>query len=275
MKLLAILILYHPDEKDIQNMNALLDCKEVDYVTIFDNSEESNEHLISTTREKKMYSYIPYMENKGIAKALKDGMNYAMENKYDFTLTLDQDSIFPFFQMEEIKKKLESRKEYGIVSLNYNHRYNETSEEIRVKTIITSGNFINVDQYRRIEGFHEELFIDYVDFDLDHQFYKKGIPLLLLTRYNLIQSVGTPVTRRFLFLTLTSKSHSPIRCYYRYRNEAYLYKKDKRFYRIQHFKEKAAHFLICYVEKDHKAKNKMIKSGKKDAKVGRLGKYHG
>ncbi len=275
MKLQAILVLYHPGEKDIQNMNALLDCREIDFVTIYDNSEESNESLISTSREKETYSYIPYMENKGIAKALKDGMIYAIENHFDFVLTLDQDSIFPFSQIDEIKKRLEAKKEYGIISLNYNHRYADAKEEMRVKTIITSGNFINVEQYKKIEGFHEELFIDYVDFDLDHQFYKKGIPLLVLTRYNLIQSVGRPQKRKFLFFTLTSKSHSPIRCYYRYRNEAYLYKKDKRFYRLQHYREIAARLLICYVEKDHKEKNKMIKLGKKHAKLERLGKYNG
>ena len=90
------------------------------------------------------------------------------------------------------------------------------SEIINVKTWITSGNFININQYNKINGFKEELFIDYVDFDLCHQFYKKNIKIGVIPNIKIQHQIGKPITKMFLWRKFNCMNHSPIRYYYRY-----------------------------------------------------------
>ena len=274
IKILASVVLYNPDEQAFLNLKKICDCQYFNEIYIVDKSEKSNKDKVSLISTKIKYLF--YSKNLGIAKALKDIMSYSLDKNYDYTLTLDQDSVFPLERMKEIyfilKKNINSS--IGIISLNYNNKYFSHNNWLKVKSIITSGNFIKNDCYRLIDGFNENLFIDYVDFDLCNQFYKNKIEIYVITNISINHTIGNPTYKKIFFFKVKLSNHSPIRYYYRYRNELYCFLKDRKFYFKHHIKELICYFLIILFEKNKKEKIKMIKLGKKDAKKNKLGVYN-
>ena len=130
------------------------------------------------------------------------------------------------------------------------------------------------EDYQKIEGFKEELFIDWVDFDLCEQFYSIGKKVGYINEVSLLHTMGNPESHNLLGKTVTALNHPLIRYYYRYRNGLYLYKRNKKF-----FKKKYKHDIIIdrikilLYEKNKHAKFKMIRRGRKDAKRNILGPY--
>ena len=90
MKIAACVILYHPKEKDLQNLSTYL--SKVDKLYIYDNTEN-----VSTGTDLKNDPKIVYFsdyENKGIAARLNQACEQAILDGYDLLLTMDQDSSF-------------------------------------------------------------------------------------------------------------------------------------------------------------------------------------
>lgn len=271
--ILGAIVFFNPNELAFDNLKRLCLCDYIKKVVVFDNSNVSNKDRIYNISNQIIY--ISYQKNMGIACALSEIMEYSVSNGFEYTLTLDQDSKFPYEKMGNICQLLKkyNNGQFGIISLNYNNKYKGNTELIIVKNIITSGNFIVNKNYMKISGFKKELFIDYVDFDLCHQFYKNNIKIAVLRDYSIEQTIGNPVYIKILFLKIKLLNHSPIRYYYRYRNEFFCYKNDKQYYLKNHFKEKIAFYLMILFEKNKWNKIKMVKKGKKDAKQNKFGEY--
>ena len=187
-------------------------------------------------------------------------------------LTMDQDSQFPSQDIDVVLDYLNKYKdEYAIIGLNFNSE-DKTKGLIECKTILTSGNFINIEDYKKIHGFSEELFIDCVDFELNEQFANISRKICYINEVSLIHQMGNPIKKKFFGKTVTALNHSPIRYYYRFRNGYYLYKRNKAFYKDlkkQFFSIKLKTLLY---EPDKRTKFKMMRLGIKDAKKGKLGK---
>lgn len=273
MRICGVAVLYNPNIDVIENINTYLPILEKLYVC--DNSDVINQQVLDELRAYNKVSILPMNGNQGIAKALKCGLNEALLGNYDFCLTMDQDSKFPLNQFDVISTylKMDDIMEYGIIGLNYNSESKVEKLQV-VECWLTSGNFINLKNYQRIKGFNEELFIDYVDIELNEQFHTIGKKIAYIENVSLKHTIGNPKVIHFLGLKITCMNHSPIRYYYRYRNALYLYKKNKSFYR-----KKYKHDLfidvpkIMLFEAKKIAKLKMIKKGRRDAKRGILGKY--
>ena len=274
MKICGCVVLYNPDEEVYSNILTYKNL--VNKLIVIDNSSDDEENI--TKAKLNLLDNIEYIKmngNEGIAKALATGLEKAKMENYDWCLTIDQDSrISQNIGNNNIYYYLKKYNEYGIISLNYDEKFNNESEIINVKTWITSGNFININQYNKINGFKEELFIDYVDFDLCHQFYKKNIKIGVIPNIKIQHQIGKPITKMFLWRKFNCMNHSPIRYYYRYRNSRYLYKKDRMFYFKIYYHEMIIDFFkMILFEKNRKSKIKMIKKGLKDSKNNKLGKY--
>ena len=187
---------------------------------------------------------------------------------------MDQDSVFPTDKLDVIKGYIERYSgEYAIIGLNFNSESTET-KLVEEKFLLTSGNFIKNEDYEKIEGFKEELFIDWVDFDLDEQFYRIGKKVGYVNEVSLKHTMGNPETHKLMGKKVTALNHSLVRYYYRYRNGLYLYKRNKKYY-----KKKYKHDIIIdrikilLYEKHKHQKFKMIRRGRKDAKRNILGPY--
>ena len=268
----GVVVLYEPREEELGNIFEYASL--LNKLFVIDNSCSSNVGLIARLKSVANISVVEMGQNAGIAKALRIGLDMAMSDGADFCLTMDQDSVFPVESMRDIKNILRSEDidDYGIIGLNVN---NEISGDglSETKTLITSGNFINIKNYRLINGFREELFIDSVDFDLDHQFYEIGKKIAVICNISIKHKIGDPQKRRLPgFKTISISNHAPVRCYYRYRNNYVLYHEDKHFYKDIYDYDKKQLIKILLFEKHRLAKLKMIMLAKKHAKKKKLGK---
>ena len=274
-KIGVCVVIYNPDEKVISNM--------MSYITLFDdcivvdNSDNSNNSIISTIKNIKNITYISMGTNSGIAKALNTGLNILCDKSYDYALTMDQDSSFPIEYYTAIYKCIEQyEKEYSIIGLNFNyHNLDKNNEVCEVPYWLTSGNFVNLKDYKLVGGFENDLFIDYVDIEFGYKLFKANKKICYLKNYSLKHKIGNPIEINLGFKKYYSMNHSPIRYYYRYRNSYYLYKKDKLFFKKLFYKEIFINIPKMFIfERGRTKKLKMIFAGICAAKNNQMGKYN-
>ena len=86
MKIAAVVVFYNPSRENIKNIEKYIDT--IDKLYVVDNTDDDKIRINSS----KKIEYIKLGENKGIASALNIGAKKAIENKYKYLLTLDQDS---------------------------------------------------------------------------------------------------------------------------------------------------------------------------------------
>lgn len=265
--------MYNPKDDTVKNISYYNEL--VDKVYVIDNSDKEN-NLKELLKTYPNTEYVSMGGNMGIGAALNRGVALALDDGADYCLTMDQDSIFPTNKMDLILKYLESNQinhEYGIIGLAFNST--EVEEKlVEEPHLLTSGNFIDLSLYKTIKGYNKDLFIDYVDFELDEQFYNIGKKVAYINNVSLIHELGSPLVKRFLWRKVVCNNHSPIRYYYRFRNNLYLYKKNKAFYKVK-YKWDMHHDILKVILFEPKkiAKLKMIKRGRKDARRGILGPY--
>lgn len=275
MKIAVTVVLYNPSNKEVENLKTY--CRLFDRVYALDNSDTGFIMPKELLADVKM-SYKRFGENLGIAYGLKTACEMANSDGFDLLLTMDQDSKYPVADHDNILREIESLDltDIGIVCLNtegYKEKYKDDTGKMFVDMFITSGNFIVLKNYFKTEGFDEKLFIDLVDFDICYKFKNSRFKIILLTKYYLIHSVGNYSKKNIVFKSVTFSDHSAIRYYYRFRNDYYLYHKDKNFFKIVHKGAKKDKIKLFMFGVDKKKKFKMIRRGIKDAKKGILGKY--
>ncbi len=271
MKIDGVLVIHNPQKEMLDNIERYYPL--LSSLFVIDNSITPNHYFVEEVKKLDKVTYLSLEGNKGIAKALKEGLLLAIEDQADYCLTIDQDSLFPLGKEKEIKEYLsKDNGDYGIISLNFN---SDTSEkEIKeVDTWIASGNFINIKNYQLISGFKEELFIDWVDFDLDEQFHSIGKKIGVIQEISLSHQIGEPLIRRFLWKKFPVDNHLPVRYYYLYRNAEILHRNNKTFYKRLYKGLKRDYIIQLIFGVNRKEKLKMISRGKRDGKKGILGPY--
>lgn len=237
MKLAGVIVLYNPDKKVLDSINTYID--DVDVLYAVDNSENDNSNLFKDEKIK----YIPNYKNLGIAKALNIGANLAIENKYHYLLTMDQDSKFEKNGLKNLKLMIDNYsnnktliKEFGPDSEKIGvfspvHVINNDTSIMGISdkeydspiNVMTSGNIINLKIYKEINGFKDWFFIDCVDFDYCLNVRKHKYNIIRNNKIILNHELGNYVEKKFLGKTYSSFEHNHIRRYYIVRNRHYLY----------------------------------------------------
>ncbi|MCL5027439.1 MAG: glycosyltransferase [Bacteroidetes bacterium] len=92
-KIAGVTVLYQPSEEVILNILSYLN--QIDLLYIIDNSEEINIEIIDRIREYDRIKILDNYGNVGIAAALNKAARKAIEDDYDFLLTMDQDTALP------------------------------------------------------------------------------------------------------------------------------------------------------------------------------------
>ncbi len=267
-------VLYNPNESVLTNLNSYSNC--VDVSVVVDNSDTKNE-ISQSLKNDSNFIYIDMDGNKGIAAALNKGIEYLNSKNIDFALTMDQDSLFPTKYYPNILKLVNKYKtDYSVIGLNFNQDNGGLDEIIEVPYWITSGNFVNISDFMSVGGFMNELFIDYVDFELGYKFKKNGFKICYLKDFSLKHTIGNPIEIHLFGKTYYAMNHSPIRYYYRYRNAYYLYHfVDRQFFKKEYYKEMIVNTLKMLIyEKNQKVKFSMIRKGIQDAKCKKMGKFN-
>lgn len=166
------IVTYNPEQKLLYNNISALR-KQFDNVLIVDNGSKNLTEITRLSREFGHVDVIPLNKNKGIAFALNTGLKVAQKNRFDWILTMDQDSIIPdnlTTCYEHILKEYNNIGLLGWLSKN-NNGYNPKN----VYFLITSGCLTNVKAATEVGGWDNDLFVHQVDFDFSlkiHREYK-------------------------------------------------------------------------------------------------------
>jgi rhamnosyltransferase len=276
-KIAGAVVLYNPDNNLGDNINSYL--KNIDKLYVIDNSNESKKEYIPNSKKIK---YIFNGENLGIATALNIAAKNAINDGYEWLLTMDQDSQFP---AKELKKLIDflgnCNKKVGIVCPYHIIKTTEPKPDIDVEErleVMTSGSLMNLKIYQKIGGFKDWLFIDNVDIDYCLNLNKHGYKVLRLNYVYLQHHLGDATYHRFLWKKIVCSNHNYIRRYYITRNILYtidMYKKDfPEYCKFLHDCLGYNFKTVVLFEKDKYRKLRNMLRAYRDFKRGIKGKYN-
>lgn len=289
-KVCAVFVTYNCEEDFYNTFNSVV--KQVEKIVIVDNG--SGEKTISILEDIKKNNDVELIlcgDNLGIAAALNKGVKYALDNNYEWIITLDHDSnlkedmvakllsTYEGLSKDEKDKIVSLLPRYIELGLNVEKQLNDVDNE-PFKYIdggITSGNIVNRRAFEDIGLFDEKLFIDFVDYDFCFRLIEKGWKIIEVRDAILFHRIGNTKSGRFFFKKVSTTNHSPTRRYYITRNRMYCWKKygnvvpdEIKFDKGCCFKEAVK--ILLY--EDHKfTKMKMIYKGIKDVNKNHFGKY--
>ncbi len=275
MKLPVVVVFYNPTKENIENI--LVYKKKVDKIYIVDNSDDD----IQRAQNDDKIEYIKFGENKGIATALNEAAKRAIESKYEWLLTLDQDSKITQQNIADMQEFIVSTKEenigliapyqdIGLEIIKNDEDYQDIIE------VMTSGSIINLEAYKKIGGFKDWLFIDCVDTDYCMNLHKNNYKVIRLNKVVMKHNLGNLKLHNFLGKTYDCFNHNPVRRYYIVRNNLYI---NEMYHDI--FPKYCEHLInaqkgqvkrIMIFEKNKFKKIKMMYRGYKDFKKGIKGK---
>jgi rhamnosyltransferase len=222
----GVVILFNPSLKFIDNIKSYIN--QVETLFVLDNSELPTLEFVNEIKEFKNVHYKWNGGNVGIANALNIGVKLAIEQKYDFLLMMDQDSILSENVIKESIKYISNHSSRNVGILypyhiygNY-HRKKEVAPFKELLTADTSGSVLNLKAFNKVGPFMEKLFIDYVDFEYCLRLRLNGFKIIQLNNITLYQELGNMVTKRILFWKVGITNHSPQRIYYRVRNRLFV-----------------------------------------------------
>ena len=215
-KVAAIIVSYNPDSNLFDSINLLLN--QVEKVIIVDNgSKEKYVKYIKSINEDKI-EIILNKENLGIATALNIGVRKALENGYEWILTMDQDSkaspdmvkkmfnVYNSINREERKDILSIFPNFvdeRIQSIEENSNMNSYEY---VDADITSGNLLRKEVFEKVGFFDDSLFIDLVDTDFCMRLNEKGIKMIKIRDAVLYHSLGESKTIKGILGSFNTKS---------------------------------------------------------------------
>jgi rhamnosyltransferase len=221
----AVFVTYFPDIGVVDRLRLLL--PQVDRLVIVDNTPtEGREFDVNVlTKGNSQVLVIENGVNRGIAKALNQGLEFAFIAGYKWLVTMDQDSVCHTDMVPTLLKLSQAcEKPPAVVGSNY---FDPQTAGTKVpagddghwaqKTVITSGSLIDVQVARTIGGFREDFFIDQVDHEFCLRARAHGHTIVISRKAVMTHSVGRSGGVRIPFLGVLP-NHPPVRKYYIARN---------------------------------------------------------
>ena len=243
MNIAGVVILYHPDiPKAVENI--LTYASQLNKLYVFDNSSSS---IIEVTKDfvdlKIPIEFITTGTNEGISKRLNEAANKAIQEGYDFLLTMDQDSSFDtgifgqYLQLVDAYSK-EKVAQFGV---NCDPKHIPISDiPFNADSLITSGTILNLAVFQKVGNFDEKLFIDFVDVEYSLRASNIGYQNIIFTNIIMKHAIGyLKLGRSFKNFKKTLRIlHTPIRVYYIIRNGLYL------LFKVNHVDKKARKAIL-------------------------------
>jgi rhamnosyltransferase len=280
-KIAGVVVLYNPTEDVLANIASYLD--QLDILYVVDNSAEEQSGFVGRLLESGKIVYVSEGKNLGIARALNIGAKEAVSHNCDFLLTMDQDSRAAPDMVNELLQCLNGRdrSQVGIIApfLVTKPGQGPVGEEgcWEVRTVMTSGNLLNLKAYGDVGPFLDELFIDFVDIEYCLRLNSKGYKVIQSSRTILRHNVGQKMKYSFFGMAFYLTNHMPLRKYYKTRNRIYVADIYHSFYpdffRYDRIRFCLELLRLLLFEPDKWAKFRMVRRGWLDARRGRMGKY--
>ena len=275
----CVIVLYRPSADVLGNIRSHIE--HVSRLYIVDNTETPDPEIAAKLKKLQGAEYIPVGGNKGIAWALNKGARLAIENKAEWLLTMDQDSVF---EGDMYRRFTDTANRLIDESVALFSPYHHTTGDLMFNTEwdvidaeMTSGNLLLLSAYQKTEGFNNDLFIDYVDWDFCLQLRVLGFRLFRLNHVILLHHLGEAARSSVLGVKEIATHHSPLRRYYITRNRMYVWKHYGSRFRDLYIRDSKAFrkelLKIIFFEKDKLKKLKMVFRGYRDFKKNRFGVY--
>ncbi|WP_166692599.1 glycosyltransferase [Fibrivirga algicola] len=189
---------------------------QVEQVYLIDNSEFPDTILISELTKWPNVQYVCNGGNRGVAAALNIAARLAIDNGFEFLLTMDDDTYLPPNSLQSMVLVAKTNNyKIGLVS-GIHSGIEQKISELNVLYTMTSGNILNLQAYKIAGPFREDFFIDHVDHEYGLRLNRLGYKIIQLNSVQLKHNLGKRKSvgwGTFIFI-----SHTPIRGYYMVRN---------------------------------------------------------
>lgn len=255
MDFCTVTIWYNPNNTCVSNILSYSPLVKKCYIV--DNSDNDNSGLLNGIEN---VTYIPNLNNLGIAAALNIGCSKALEDGFNWCMTMDQDSYWDSNQLklyfEKIKNNLSdtnvsfapslalSEETVSVVTSLFRKFFPKPvkSNVVTPMRVITSGNVINLNIWNEIGKFYEPLFIDDVDSEYSFRLIKYGYKICQFYDVKMSHELGTP---RKTLLPFTD-FHNGIRLYYMIRNILWLQNQYPEFTKKERYKKM---YILLWIDK--------------------------
>lgn len=277
IKIAGIVTLYNPTDKDISNINTYIN--DIDILYVVDNTEGKNNKDRLPISDK--IDYIFNNENIGVAAALNLGAKLAIDNNYNWLLTMDQDTTFKSGVMDTLKNTIltEDMSQIGILTPWHETKLldkKSTEKYDYPNDVMTSGNILNLDIFNKIGGFKDWMFIDGIDIEYCLNLNSKGYKIMRVNTVSIEHNLGDLFYKKIFNHLYLCTNHNYIRRYYIMRNYHYIFDIYHKFnfkYCCALISQRHNMIGVLLFEKDKFRKIRNYLRGLKDYKKGIKGKY--
>ena len=191
--------------------------------------------------KEKTLKIIFNKKNLGIATALNQGFQWAIEQGFEEIISFDQDSFPAKGMVAELQKTFETSQNNQNIAIvapiiadpivKIKARYPRPRYKIffqrkscegetlkNITSVITAGALYNLDIYKKLGTFRDDFFIDYVDTEYCLRANQHGYKIIVACNAHLNHRLGEREKRNLLGRNHYPTFHSPLRWYYISRN---------------------------------------------------------
>ncbi len=278
----GVVISYHPGDDFIDIIDTYRN--QIDWLFVIDNTENKDSTVLDALAASNRVTLHRNFKNIGIAAALNLGARMAIEEGYEFMLTMDQDSRLRENTVSNLIRYTE-KNGYTLSSVGVMAPFPRDKAEIDVPEIqieeqlcvLTSGNLVNLDIYSKVGGYCDQLFIDKVDDEYCLRLHSNGYHVLRVNAVIMDHNLGNITHHKLLCRPQVTTNHSPRRRYYITRNACHVSKLYQNEFPQYKKEQREAFFFefskILLFEKNKFEKISSIMQGYIDFKKRRFGKF--
>jgi rhamnosyltransferase len=296
----AIIVTYNIGKTIINNIMSFINQVHMIYI-IDNNSDDATIEALNFIRQSyNNISIIFNKKNHGLAAAQNIGINLAIKDGYEWILFLDHDSqpdknmissMFTLYNSLSAEKKnrtaiiapriidINTQKEYAFLVNShffFKRQYCVSPYIENIISVMNSGSLVRTELFTKLGLLNEQLFIDYVDYDLCLNIISNHLSIIAVYDAILYHELGKRKSYNLLKINISPTFHSHLRRYYIFRNRIYTWKKYYYIHCYLVFDILAACydlFRIIFFENDKVIKLLYIFKGIRDSFHNKLGIY--
>lgn len=280
----ALVILYNYDLSSVENIKSY--AKQVDKVYAFDNTEDVNKNKHVETFLKKVPNlvYVNGCGNQGLSYAINKVGKMACNKGYRWMITFDQDSKADENMVERLMEFADEHdciEKVGIISPIIKEKELKYSEPAYsysyVDWVIQSGAMHNLDIFRKLRGYDNNIFIHQVDTEYCYRLMNNGYRIIRVNDAILLHNLSDEdVELKYLKgKKYYINKFSPMRYYYIIRNNLYCIRKYGKYNKLfcADLKRNTKMLLVTWILEKEKGKRAWaIIHGVTDFLLGNMGK---
>jgi rhamnosyltransferase len=210
--LFLVVVLYRKkisDSETIHSISEILSDQSID-ILVYDNSPEYNPDPASSLNNCRLH-YIADNENSGVSKAYNQGAIVAGDMNKRWLLLCDQDTVFTLSFFREVYSAIDIHdpalaapflfSDSKLISpcgfiFNYGFALHKIPasgwNNFKGISVLNSGLLVKLDTFKELNGYNEEVFLDFSDFDFIKRFKKANKKFYLVDtalKHNLESSI--------------------------------------------------------------------------------------